>query len=211
MGTIYVITCTETGKQYVGLTRAPLLRRWTEHKSAAKSGSRNTRLSNAIRKYGADAFRIDPLEEFVDDEMLVEREIHWISVLDTFKSGYNLTSGGEVSKEWSEESRLKVSIKTTGRIVSEERRRQLSEWAKERRHSHETKQKMSAWQLGKRKPAEVVAKVAEARRIKLYIDGFFYNGLKCAAAALGVQPDTISGRLKRGVPGYVYAGGAPDV
>jgi hypothetical protein len=64
---------------------------------------------------------------------------------------------------------------------------------------------MSASQKGRKKPPELVEKVAEARRTKIYIDGVFHNGINAAHKATGIREATIAARLKRGHPGYEYA------
>lgn len=47
-----------------------------------------------MRKYGIDNFYIEMIEQ-CDDNLLNEREIYWINKLDTYKNGYNSTTGGD--------------------------------------------------------------------------------------------------------------------
>ena len=210
-GKIYMVSCKETSQKYVGLTTATLNQRWTEHKSSAKTAGRNTKLSNAIRKYGADSFEISLLENVFDESKLPEREIYWIAFFDTFRNGYNLTSGGEVGKVWSEESRKKVSVANLGMKRDQEFKRLAAIRATGRKHSDLTKKKMSNWQIGKAKPLSAIENNAKARRMKFCVDGVSYSGFKSAAKVLGVNPCTVARRLKRGVTGYSISGSSNNV
>ena len=63
-GIIYLVTCTVTGKQYVGLTTMTLALRWTHHLTQAYRGSLKhlDSLLTAIRTHGADAFVLEVLD-----------------------------------------------------------------------------------------------------------------------------------------------------
>lgn len=100
MGYIYKITNLVNGKMYVGQTSESIHQRWNEHKydaSYSKSKCYNCALHRAIRKYGPENFNISLLEE-VDNSLLNEREMYWIKRCNSFKSGYNMTLGGEGSR-----------------------------------------------------------------------------------------------------------------
>ena len=49
----------EGGSLYVGKTTGTIQTRWAKHKSDARRGS-STHMARAIRKYGPEAFVIDP-------------------------------------------------------------------------------------------------------------------------------------------------------
>lgn len=53
----------------------------------------------AVRKYGAESFELTVLEDGVDEDLLNEREIFYIDKYDTYRNGYNQTSGGSVPTE----------------------------------------------------------------------------------------------------------------
>jgi group I intron endonuclease len=95
MGLIYKIT-SPTSKIYVGKTY-DLRKRINCHKCCVRKGS-NIILHNSIRKYGWDAHVLEIIEE-VDDSLLNEREMFWITELKTYcyenKMGLNMTKGGE--------------------------------------------------------------------------------------------------------------------
>ena len=68
MGWIYKITNKINNKVYIGQTINSLEKRFKQHLSEAKQG-KNCRLHSAIRKYGIDAFVIEPIEK-VENEFL---------------------------------------------------------------------------------------------------------------------------------------------
>ena len=92
MGIIYVIKNDINNKLYVGQTVTTLANRWLHHKDAYEKY--DWHLYRAMRKYGIEHFWIEKLEDCSDD-IIYEREKYWIEQLDSFKNGYNMTSGGE--------------------------------------------------------------------------------------------------------------------
>ena len=95
---LYLVTNTIDGTMYVGKTVKTIATRWSEHKSHAKRGA-NTHLHRAIRKYGAQAFIVEPLvllkEDFTDDVSLNDGERLMIRLLRKSSRLYNLTNGGD--------------------------------------------------------------------------------------------------------------------
>jgi group I intron endonuclease len=90
---IYQITNKINGKRYIGkTTKKSIFDRWKTHLSDCKKS--NTKLYNAIRKYGEVNFSIDVFEQTgkVSTEKLNERERYWIEVLEP---EYNMTKGGD--------------------------------------------------------------------------------------------------------------------
>ena len=83
---IYLITNTINKKKYVGKT-TNLQRRWYRHCKAAEYGSK-THFHKAIRKYGAEVFKV----ELLDGAYSNEAEIMWI---DCVGPEYNMTKGGD--------------------------------------------------------------------------------------------------------------------
>lgn len=92
MGMIYKIVNNVNGKEYVGQTTYSLEERWKRHLIDSHKESLARPLYRAIRKYGKDAFSIELLEE---TDSLNEREIYWIGKLNTYRTGYNATLGGD--------------------------------------------------------------------------------------------------------------------
>ncbi len=88
---IYLITNKINSRQYVGrTTRADPRRRWSEHKKDGRKTGKCI-ISNALRKYGADAFTFEVIETLTDPHVLAEREAFWIGHYNTLSpNGYNL-------------------------------------------------------------------------------------------------------------------------
>ena len=106
---IYLITNLINNKKYVGKSKASYKIRWSQHCHNARNGM-TTYLCKAIRKYGADNFKI----ELIDCEYSNEKEIYWISKL---MPEYNMTKGGDggfindqTGKTWkvSDTSKMKI-------------------------------------------------------------------------------------------------------
>lgn len=106
-GIIYSITNNVNNKKYVGQTITSLNKRWLAHIQESKTHS-NRPLYNAIRKYGVDNFKIKILEECNENE-LESKEVYWIEKLDTYRNGYNATTGGESNKNVREDIKEKIS------------------------------------------------------------------------------------------------------
>ena len=83
---------------------ANVLNRWQQHINNALSNQKS-HLYNAMRKYGIENFSFQVIEE-TDDE---SREIYWIEVFDSIKSGYNIRSGGNIMK-YENSPRHKLSL-----------------------------------------------------------------------------------------------------
>ena len=95
MSYIYLITNIKNGKGYVGKTQSSIKERFRQHiRDSKKERTEKRPLYFAMRKYGHEFFRVEMLEECSDD-ILIEKEIEWISKLGTFKNGYNATVGGD--------------------------------------------------------------------------------------------------------------------
>lgn len=92
MGFIYKIQNNLNGKLYIGKTCTTINNRWSHHLNDYTK--KDWHLYRAMRKYGAENFNIETIEQCPDD-LLNEREIYWIEKLDTFYNGYNETLGGE--------------------------------------------------------------------------------------------------------------------
>ena len=98
MGYIYIITNDINDKAYIGKTYGTIQKRWREHCNDSiiygiTNGNRP--LYNAINTYGIEHFNIQLLEEVQATNNLEEREIYWITKLNTYYNGYNATLGGD--------------------------------------------------------------------------------------------------------------------
>lgn len=98
-GYIYLITNLINNKKYIGQTIQTINRRYTQHLANAFKYNKNTHLYQAMRKHGKDNFKIEIIEiisrkskeELSKDIFKLETE--YILKFDTFKNGYNLTTG----------------------------------------------------------------------------------------------------------------------
>lgn len=123
-----------SGKVYIGITCQNPIRRWAH----GHGYRRNQYFSNAIAKYGWEAFTHEILFDGLTKEEACEKEIELIKFHRSNNDdyGYNISSGGEFAG--------------TGHRVSDELRRQLSECRMGEKHplygkhlSEETRRKMS--------------------------------------------------------------------
>ena len=155
-GVIYLITNLINSKPYVGQTKQALEERFKQH---ARTDSL---IGNAIRKYGAENFTIEVLEECDTPDRLNEREIFWIATLNSkTPNGYNLTDGGNgvVGYTPTPQHRANISAALSGRHLSPEHCKNLSisksgennpNYGKHR--SLETIEKVRASKLGENNP-----------------------------------------------------------
>jgi group I intron endonuclease len=142
---IYIITNTVNGKQYIGYTKDP----FTRFKNHCFYGKRGTgsckRLYQSMYKYGVDKFQFDILETNIGDiETAKLLEIKYIKEYDTCNSGYNSTlggTGGDMSKYESWQNAINLVHKNRPSYVY------ASYGMKDKNHSEETKAKQSEKRL----------------------------------------------------------------
>ena len=95
---VYAITNLVNGKRYIGMTEQSLRLRWSQHKKVAAAGV-DTAIHHAIRKYGSENFKIEPLASILPSmgrKTLCEIERVIIAQEGTMSpAGYNLTPGGD--------------------------------------------------------------------------------------------------------------------
>jgi group I intron endonuclease len=164
----YKLTNTVTGKSYIGITKKTVAARWTLHVGAALRG-KSSHISEAIRKYGKDAFIVECILCCLDYNDLMEYERILIDAHGTLKpGGYNLTrgGGGMVGFKFSDESRKKMSESRMGIVLSDETRAKMSAHWKGKVFSDETKARISASKKGIPRDPETMAKVSETMKRK---------------------------------------------
>lgn len=145
-GYIYILTDTRNGKQYVGKHNGLKENYWS-------SGLVPNRIAN---KHGKDMFTREILEDGItSEEYLNEREVFYIDRYDTFKNGYNATSGGEGGNSWANQ-KTEEELKKISRIKSEK--------MKGRTFSEETIQKMKRSHTGKKLTEEHKKNIGKATK-----------------------------------------------
>lgn len=107
-GVIYSLTLFD-GRTYVGLTtKNP--NNYYQMEYVTNKGNKRPLLSNAIKKYGIDAFHFDVIDIADNKEDLDKKEKYWIICMSAHKSlgGFNLQWGGHNGKH-DESSKEKMS------------------------------------------------------------------------------------------------------
>lgn len=129
IGYIYCITCDKTNKVYIGQVTHEYHKRFNRHIRMAfrtKRRIRNCKFYRAIRKYGSEAFSVKCLEQKPFDDIkecvkwLDSREIYWISYFDSYRNGYNSTTGGHQGYQFTEELRYKMGSGNRGKKLTKE-------------------------------------------------------------------------------------------
>jgi group I intron endonuclease len=169
-GRVYLITNTVNGKVYVGQTRRTLKHRWGQHKSAALAG-RSSLLLRAIRKYGPGSFEMTELEQCPTKDSLNGAEAKWVS---TCKSnirdtGYNCTSGGESSYDFTPEVLQAMSVSAKKRYEDPAARRATSEALSRLWAEPGARQKMSEAQKRRLEDPAARARMSAAKK-KGYVE-----------------------------------------
>lgn len=92
-GSIYLVTNTHTGEQYVGQTRQLVQKRWEAHwRTAVCETSRKAKFQGALTTFGRDAFQVVEVFVAFDADALNAAEIALIAEL---QPAYNATRGGK--------------------------------------------------------------------------------------------------------------------
>jgi group I intron endonuclease len=105
-------------KPYIGWTSRSIIQRFKEHIWESKRTRFNTKIYNAIKKYGFEKFYIKSIYQTNDLEISYLAEQQFIHIFDSYKNGYNMTLGGEggyaLGHKHSEKTRKNMSFAKTG-------------------------------------------------------------------------------------------------
>lgn len=153
---IYCTTNIITGKKYVGLCTKD------KHNSSNYYGS-GTLFTKSFNKYGKENFIKEILEENLSYDTIFEREIYWISKINSkYPNGYNLCDGGKGGLNPSDITRQRLSDSHKGKKLTEEQKRKIGEKSKNRKHTQESKAKLSKSHTGKKLSVETKMKIGIA-------------------------------------------------
>ena len=146
-GLIYCATNKVNGKRYVGQTISSLNIRKSHHIWSGMNNKHNNYFLNAVKKYGADGFFWDILEENIKILDLNNKEKYYILKCSSFGNGYNSNEGGDVRFS-SEETKRKISIANIGKKLSEECKNKIRKGNLGKKHTKEAKRKISLSNTG---------------------------------------------------------------
>ena len=130
---VYLISFSN-GKHYVGVTSQGLPVRMSKHKYDAfnkrkKNSNYNYPLYKAIRKYGWENIKFSILHPEVSKETVDALETTTIEKYSSLISnnGYNISLGGVLHKQYSIETKKKMSAWQVGRKMSEAAKQKMAE------------------------------------------------------------------------------------
>lgn len=119
MYVIYKFTNKLNGKSYIGVTNRGFNTRLQEHISA--SYNPKFKFHQALKKYGIGNFDYEILIDNIETKDEANKlEIHYVTLFDSYKNGYNMTQGGGNRGEFkhSDESKTKMSKAHSGKSLS---------------------------------------------------------------------------------------------
>lgn len=156
---IYRITCTVTGKIYIG-SAVNLWKRRKDHRHHLAQGiHKNPKLQAAWNKYGKDTFSFDILELVLVPEMLTAREQYWFDALKPFgNKGFNIArvAGSNLGMKHTPESIARIKASKTGKPGNRKGAKATPETIDKLKKSHlgkklseETKNKIKVSNLNK--------------------------------------------------------------
>ena len=165
---IYKITNTITNKCYVGQTQRTMNKRFQEHIRHSKHGV-ITCLYNAMRKYGVENFEIVEIDRATTADELNQKEIYWISKLNTMSpNGYNEMAGGDNNPMNSEFVQNKHKNKMQSADVRQKISQTMKQFRKEHPFSVEHRERLARSALGnknsqgKKRTVEAIQKTSQS-------------------------------------------------
>lgn len=129
---IYYIKNLMNNKYYIGQS-VDILRRWRREKYDlnCEESAWNVHLQRSWRQYGEENFEFQ-IVELCQPEQLDEREMHWITLYDSYNNGYNQSLGGGGVNGWKHTSESKAKISESNRkTITPERRKEASDRARD--------------------------------------------------------------------------------
>lgn len=148
IGFIYLLSL-PGGRRYVGQTVNRINNRLSEHRCAARRGDSRP-VCRAWRKYGTPVVEVLAC---VAVERLNETEVCYVAAFDTYRNGYNRTTGGDGTSGLiaSDETRGKLSIarrRRPGKPCSPETKAKIAAALRGRGHTPERRENQSKAKVG---------------------------------------------------------------
>lgn len=160
---IYKIINKINNKSYVGST-SNFDKRWYSHRFRLKNNTHHSsKLQNSVNKHGIENFVFEVIEE-CPKELLIEREQHWIEILNSYNDGYNSTPRACNNGGLADETIEKLKKIHTGKKMSKEAKEKMSKSKKGRKLSEETKEKLRKISKGKKMSEEAKRKMSESKK-----------------------------------------------
>lgn len=192
MGYIYKITNTLTNLEYVGKTVKDINERFVEHIRNGRKIMGASQIARSLREYGSLNHKIEILE-VCDNDVLLEREQHWIDKLNTLHIGLNIKNeklnNDNDTQYWGNHEKAKQNIDgnevwNKGISPSEEVRKKISETKRKRyalglyknyghSHTEETKRKLS--DIAKKRPP--ISNITRKKIVEASRDRKFYHNV----------------------------------
>jgi len=198
---IYKVTNTLNGKIYIGKTIGELKRRKWAHYDSAKNLKSQTNFHRALVKYPKKAFEWEVICETNDKSELDTLEKHYINEYNTFKTGYNMTLGGDGGFTYDKDSELYQHIKsklgkwkdgnpgsTKEAIQKRIKTFKNTKWISGTSHKNYGHNHNVGILVGEKNP--MYGKVPTNAK-KVIIDDVEYNSIKAASIAIKLSVPTI--------------------
>ena len=171
--TVYCHTNKLNGKKYVGITKQKPEKRWNN----GYGYSSQSLFYNAIKKYGWHNFMHEILYTNLTKKEAEEKEIQLINEWQTNDRnfGYNIEGGGNLGKEVSEETKIKMRLNNLGK-----------------KQTKETIEKRRAKMLGRVLSVETRAKIGFKNKHngERKVDAIFTNGAIVVFASIKDASET---------------------
>lgn len=209
---IYKVTNKENGKVYIGKTSRELKQRLWAHYKSVRSGS-ETNFHNALRKYPKDSFQWEVIATTDNNDELNQLEVQFIKEYDSFKSGYNMTEGGDGGFTYKKGTEMYDRIKhklgkwkngnpgaTPEAIAKRLESFKNVDWPKGEEHPNYGHSHNKGILVGELNP--MYGKTPTNAR-KIQVDDKVYDSVAQAAKDLGVSTTTMFSRLKK-LENYKY-------
>lgn len=186
-GSIYVVTNTATGEQYVGQTRQQALRRWKCHVNTANSSvAKKYLLAQAIALHGAQTFAFEEVFTAFDADALNEAEVQMIAELGP---RYNIAKGGAGHR----------GVVPSSEVCKNRSERLKRQWANPdwRQRQLEKIKLLAATPEARERGKKVAALGSAARAKKVFCSeqNMLYPSVAAAAKALGLSHSGVRNAL----------------